>query len=296
MCLAASSAISALPILVWAQAPSMRLDPSKLTYDIAAIHADSPTRMGGATSVQWRDTSYEASHVTVKEMLREAYGVEDVQIQNDPKWMDSQAFTVEAKVDATTAALMKGLNEAELSLGREHMLQALLADRFHLVLRSSIKQLPVYEITYANAVSGLRKASASSQYEDGAKWGDGSPLGPHEVSYEFISGHIKMKGQGASLDQFVARLNQKLSSQLGRTFINDTNLAGNFDFDLSFTVPWRTSFGPMASSSTGGGFDEDSTDLSLFSALKEQLGLTVKSTTGPVHAMWIESVEQPTAN
>jgi uncharacterized protein (TIGR03435 family) len=252
--------------------------------------------MGGSASVQWMGAGYEASHITVKELIREAYGVEDIQIQNDPKWMDSQAFTVEAKVDATTADLMKGLDDAGMKLGRERMLQAMLTERFRLVLTPSIRQLPVYEITYANVVPGLRRANASSQYEDGAKWGDGSPMGPHAVSYQFIAGHIEMKGQGASLDQLVDRLNQKLSSQLGRTFVNDTNLDGNFDFDLSFTVPWRTVFGPMASSPSGGGLEEDSTDFSLFSALKEQLGLKIRSTRGPVRTLWIEHVEEPTEN
>ena len=121
-------------------------------------------------------------------------------------------------------------------------------------------------------------------------------MGPHVVSYEFRGGHIEMKGQGASLNQLVDRLNQKLSTNLGRTFMNGTNLNGNFDFALSFTVPWRTEYGSMDSSLLTAGPPEDSTAFSLFSALKEQLGLKLKSTKGPVRTLWIEHVEQPTDN
>jgi uncharacterized protein (TIGR03435 family) len=191
---------------------------------------------------------------------------------------------------------MKGLDDTGLRLGREHMLQALLIERFGLALTPRVKQLPIYEIAFASEVPGLHRASVGAQYGDGAKWGDGSPMGSHVVSYQFIGGHIEMKGQGASLDQLVDRLNQKLSLQLGRTFVNATNLDGNFDFDLSFTVPWRTVFGPMESSMMAGGPSEESTDFSLFSAFKEQLGLKVKSTKGPVRTLWIERVEQPTEN
>jgi uncharacterized protein (TIGR03435 family) len=295
LCLATSVGVSMVAALACGQSPGSRVDPVLLRFELAAIHADSPSGMGGSASVQWRDGGYEASHVTVKEMVREAYGVEDVQIQNDPKWMDSQAFTVEAKVDGTTADLMKGLDDDGLRVGREHMLQALLSERFGLVVTASVKQLPVYDITYANGVPGMRGAKAS-QYEDGEKWGDGSLMGPHVVSYLFIDGHIEMKGQGASVDQLIDRLNQKLSSQLGRIFVNETKLVGNFDFDLSFTVPWRTVRGPMEGALSAGVLDGESTDFSLFPALKEQLGLRIKSTRGPVRTLWIERVGQPTEN
>jgi uncharacterized protein (TIGR03435 family) len=294
--MAAPFVIYTLTRLAWAQAPAPPVDPTTFTFEVVGIRPDSPNGIGGMTSVQWRDTGYEASHVTVKELVREAYGVEDVQIRNEPKWIDSQPFTVEARTDAATTGLMRGLDDARLRLGREHMLQVLLTDRFRLALTPSVKQLPIYEITLASEVPGLRRAIAGAQYGDGATWGDGTPMGSHVVSYEFRGGHIEMKGQGASLDQLVDRLNQKLSTHLGRTFVNATNLDGNFDFDLSFTVPWRTVYGPMESSLLVGGGSEDSTDFSLFSAFKEQLGLKLKSTKGPVRILWIEHVEQPTEN
>ncbi len=294
--MAASFFLSTLAPLAWSQALSPQVPPAELTFEVVAVHPDEPNGMGRMASVQWRDTGYEASHVTVKELLREAYGVEDVQIQNEPKWLDSQTFTVEARVDAKTTDLMKHLDDAGARLGREHMLQALLTERFRLVLTPRVKQLPIYQIVLASEPRGLHRAMAGAQYADGATWGDGSPMGAHVVSYLFVAGHIEMKGQGASLDQLVDRLNQKLSTQIGRTFINATNLAGNFDFDLSFTVPWKTVYGPMENSTMASDASEDSTDFSLFSAFKQQLGLRVRAMKGPVRTLWIEHVEQPTEN
>jgi hypothetical protein len=88
--MAVSVVMSSLTSLAWSQPSTLRVDPGTLTFEVVAVHPDSPNGVGGMARVQWRDTGYEASHVTVKELVREAYGVEDVQIQNDPKWMNSQ--------------------------------------------------------------------------------------------------------------------------------------------------------------------------------------------------------------
>jgi hypothetical protein len=47
---------------------------------------------------------------------------------------------------------MKGLDDAGLRLGREHMLQALLTERFRLAVTPSIKQLPIYEIAFVSSL------------------------------------------------------------------------------------------------------------------------------------------------
>jgi uncharacterized protein (TIGR03435 family) len=59
---------------------------------------------------------------------------------------------------------MKGLDDTGLRLGREHMLQALLTERFRLALTPSVKQLPIYEIAFASEVPGLHRASVGAQY------------------------------------------------------------------------------------------------------------------------------------
>lgn len=283
------------PALLAAQRAVPWVDLDAFTFDVIAIHPD-PPGTGGMARVLWTNAGYEASHVTAKELLREAYGVEDIQIQNEPRWMDSQSFTVEAGVGESTMKQIEALSGAAQGQARTHMLQALLAERFHLVVTTGVRQLPVYELTYAKEAPGLRKAKAGAESRDDVRQFDNSPLTPHAVYYEFIAGRIRMNGREASLDQLVDRLNQKLSSQLGRTFVNSTKLDGDFDFDLTFTVPWRTAFGPMESSQSAGGFDGDSADFSLFSAMKQQLGLEVKSTRGPVRTVRVEHVEQPTEN
>jgi uncharacterized protein (TIGR03435 family) len=254
--------------------------------------------MGGMVKVMFASSRYEAAHVTLKELIREAYGVEDIQIQNDPKWMDSDTFTVNASVDNATLEALAKLAHEQRKVARQHMLQALLTDRFHLVLKQETKELPIYSLTVAKDGPNLRNADPKGTYENGVHFQNGGVVGPHVVYYEFIAGAIKMKGQGASMDQLVERMNQKLSGQLGRKFVNNTAIAGNYDFDLDFKVPWLTAFGPMANSMplSDDGTASPSSEFSLFSAMQEQLGLKLKSTKGPVQILSIVHVEQPSEN
>lgn len=292
----ATLVVYALAPSTWAQASPPSFDPAVLTFEVVSVHPDSPDGMGGMARVEWRDTGYEASHITVRDLVCQAYGVDNIQIQNEPSWMDSEPFTIEARLDENAIDSMKRLDEAGLRLGREHLLQVVLAERFKLALMPSRKQLPIYELSLASAAPRLRRAMAGAQYTDGERWGDGALMGAHVVSYLFMGGQVQMKGQGASIEQLIERLNQKLSTQLGRTFVNATNLSGDFDFDLSFTVPWRTALGPMESSITAGDVSDNPLGPSLFSAFREQLGLKLTSTKGPVRTLWIEHVDQPTEN
>jgi len=69
-----------------------------------------------------------------------------------------------------------------------------------------------------------------------------------------------------------------------RLVVDRTGLTGHYDFELRWT-----SDGPAASSpsATAG-------NPSLFTAVEEQLGLKLESTTGPVDVVVIDHVERPT--
>lgn len=96
-----------------------------------------------------------------------------------------------------------------------------------------------------------------------------------------------------TLDEFSHHLEQVL----GRPVINQTGIAGMFDFYVEFAIDRGTPglmSRPDASRSAqlgdtpGGG--------SIFTALQDQLGLTLETTVGPDDLIVIDHVERPSGN
>jgi uncharacterized protein (TIGR03435 family) len=75
----------------------------------------------------------------------------------------------------------------------------------------------------------------------------------------------------------------QLTGSVRRNIVDRTGLGGRFDITLQWT-PELT-----AASDVGD-------RVSLFTALEEQLGLTLESSTGPVEVLVIEHIERPIEN
>jgi uncharacterized protein (TIGR03435 family) len=76
------------------------------------------------------------------------------------------------------------------------------------------------------------------------------------------------------------------SHLLGRTVIDKTNLAGEWDARLTFAPP--------GSIPSGAFIDPNLPDI--FVAVREQLGLKLESGNGPVEVLVIDQVEPPSEN
>jgi uncharacterized protein (TIGR03435 family) len=85
----------------------------------------------------------------------------------------------------------------------------------------------------------------------------------------------------------MATLIEYLSEETGRTVIDRTAFTEVFDFRLE-----------VASIVDAGlaNVDTPASGLSIFTALEEQLGLRLRSTTGPVDVLVIDRVERPSPN
>jgi uncharacterized protein (TIGR03435 family) len=91
-------------------------------------------------------------------------------------------------------------------------------------------------------------------------------------------GHWSMRAE--TMDQLARRL----AGELERPVINRTGLEGPFDFDLTFV----SSVAVVA----GGPLDA----ATLIPAARDQLGLRLESSRGPVQVLVIDRVEAPTEN
>jgi uncharacterized protein (TIGR03435 family) len=84
-----------------------------------------------------------------------------------------------------------------------------------------------------------------------------------------------------------------LGSLVGRQVIDRTNLAGTFDATLDFTPELTQAPGGRGSDAPPAARPEAP---SVFTAVQEQLGLTLDSTRAPVDVLVIDRVERPSEN
>jgi uncharacterized protein (TIGR03435 family) len=191
-----------------------------------------------------------------------------------PGWADSDSYDIDAKMDSSVADELKKLKPQDRNLARQRMLQALLADRFKLVVHTETKEFPVYVLTLAKNGPKIREAKAGDTYENGYKLPNGKPSGAGFNSDE----EGKVSAQGVTTENFA----QWLSRQVGRTVIDKAGLTGRYDFALSWTKDEDVSAG------AGGP--------TILDAIQQQLGLKLESGKGPLEIIVVDHAEKPSVN
>ena len=203
-----------------------------------------------------------ATNITVRELIRLAYGVKDYQIGRAPGWIDSERFDIAAK----------SVSGKGNSLGDEELLvRDLLADRFQLTVHREAKEMPVYLLVVAKGGPQL-----TAHNDAGAKTRGGCG---------------RLVGRRVTTDAIATML----SRQLEREVFNRTGLSGEYDVQLNFTPdsgPCR-----VATDSQNGSAATDPSSLpSLYAAVQQQLGLKLEAAKGPVEFLIIDRVERPSEN
>jgi uncharacterized protein (TIGR03435 family) len=144
------------------------------------------------------------------------------------------------------------------------MLAHLIEERFQLKIRHETKELPVYELV-------VDKGSPKLTEHDPADL-DHPPMGGTPEG---------LKGTNVTMNYFAFIL----ARNLDRNVIDKTGLTAHYDLNLTFARELPGGRGPA---------DEDKP--TIFTALKEQLGLKLVPTKGPVDFLVIEHAEKPADN
>jgi uncharacterized protein (TIGR03435 family) len=220
-------------------------------------------------------------HVQVKSLICQAYGVSDYQVSGGPQWVTSDLFDVNAKMDEPTMNMLHTLSQDQVKQVRQNMAQALLADRFKLIVHHETKQLPIYALVVAKGGPKLSESKSNDDYKDGIQVPNGRLGGKGTMRMESDSAGYLITVQGYSMDKFATQLSGQLHSKVQ----NDTGLKADYDFTLRYSPDDA----PEAPSSS-------SPPPSIFTALQEQLGLKLESTKGPVDVIVIDHIEPPSEN
>jgi uncharacterized protein (TIGR03435 family) len=229
--------------------PSAPLDAAKMA---ASIQSGQMPKIGA----QVTDSQASFTYMSLRELIIWAYSLKPYQV-NGPDWLASERFDIIAK-------LPDGAHKEQAP----EMLQALLADRFKLVVHRESKERPVLALVVGKNGPKLKQSAVVPKPLD-----DTAPLGPGEMNMSTAQGPARMTigqnggasidmgekgtmrfrvdpstmtmhldGQGVTMDGFADMLTQFGQMQAGaatadrKQIVDMTNLKGYYDVTLDFSL------------------------------------------------------------
>jgi uncharacterized protein (TIGR03435 family) len=230
-----------------------------------------------------------ATGMTTQGLIREAFGIQDDQIFGQPRWLNSETYDIEAKVEPAEADRLHRLSSDQRLIENRHLLQTLLADRFKFAFHRETRELPMFALVVAKKGSKIDEAKPGDTYPKGIK--DLAGNGHDDV---MRIGRGQLIGQGIAISNVVEMLSQL---GLGLAIVDKTGLTAKYDFTLQWNPDQGTpKFKGADGSMQPAGPLADSFGPSLFTAMEEQLGLKLEKQKGPVDVSVIDHVEKPSEN
>jgi uncharacterized protein (TIGR03435 family) len=242
---------------------------------------------------------FTATNVPLRVLIRNAYGIaEDSRMVDAPGWIGAERFDIVAKASSDAPPLTPGGG----AVGPTNlMLQALLEDRFRLVVHRETRELPLYVLSVAAADRRLGPRLTRTTVDCVAILATlYPPNGPAPPPPPFVPGQPppcgSTGGPGQVLAQgmTIAQLASNLSSRVNRVVVDKTGLSGLFDVNLEWMPDQFQGAGPLGALPGAPPPSPDGAGPSIYTALREQLGLTLDSTKGPADVLVIDRVERPT--
>jgi uncharacterized protein (TIGR03435 family) len=270
-----ASAVLAGRVIAAPQAPAAS---SMATFEVAAIR-QSKTEAGGGgiTSDPGR---FLANGVTLRRLIFSAYNMPMARILEGPEWVNELRFDVTARGD---------LNATPEQL--RQMQQALLRERFNLVVRRAVRDVPAYALVHAQPDKQLgpriRPATLNCNDAQARAAAPEHAPGTQRPSCGVRTTQSSFRGGAVAL----TRLIESLTQNAGRPVLDRTGLTGSFDIEVEWAPPPPTPE-PGAAVTVPDLPDGPS----IFTAVKEQLGLALEADKAPLEVLVIERASLPTDN
>jgi uncharacterized protein (TIGR03435 family) len=192
------------------------------------------------------------------------------QLENLPHWANDTLYTINAKSDEATDEALAKLSDRDAQAEKDHMLQVLLAQRFHLQVHPETRMSDTYEL-----ITTSRTAKLMTPVQG-------------DVAKTISTCSMRVFRQGGEVNSKGCPFNiffQQLEQQLGTDVLDRTGMTGMYAFHMTW---WPAQLREPAPS-------EDRYP-PLKDAVREQLGLELKPTKGPRTFWVVDHVERPAPN
>jgi uncharacterized protein (TIGR03435 family) len=252
-----------------------------LQFEIADVHVSAKTTNVGFRPAAPRNGRYEARNATMLDLIRIAYGFDPDKILEGPNWLELDRFDVIAKIPARATAD-----------DQKAMLQALLEDRFKLVVRKETKPLPTWALTagkqpHLKEADGSGSTGCKPQAPDSGPPAQGTArlmMGNADGTATAISigpgGTIQFQCRNMTMAAFAAGLRGMLGAQLGTNpVLDETGLKGSWNFDVKWSIGLI-------------GLQGDGSQISVADAVEKQLGLKLEQRQTPTPVIVVQSANR----
>lgn len=288
---------NATPTRAQSQSQNTTAIASAFTYDVVSVKPFRPGggRGGGIPSSPETPDGFIAGHVSLRELVQLAFGMRPFQVQGAPSWFDDP-YSVDARMDASKVDALQKLSPHDRILAREHMLQALLADRFKLTFRHETKEVSVFFLVIARNGPRLQEAKPGSGAGFDLPYGTKAPAGMPNLRNTDDDGKRTLTGVEIPISALVEIMTYHSGDD--RPILDKTGLTGNYDFTVRWVSSVDTAPLPpeMSPSDRRAERRRRDADPDMLAAIEKQLGLKLESGRAPVEYIVIDHVERPSEN
>jgi uncharacterized protein (TIGR03435 family) len=230
--------------------------PASSAFEVASVRPSKAT--GGSGSVQFLPGGQRlvVTNVPLSGLVLTAWKLTDRQISASGPF-PFERYDINAETD-------RPVSREQLLL----MLQRLLVDRFHLVLRPEVKEFPVYALLPAENGPRLRTSE------------DAAPPFTFTVAGTADRGHLRLRH--ATLPEFAWALS-RVNTLRDRIVIDKTLISGEYDFDLTFAPDGLEIYDPSTLPPPE----------SIFKVIVKQLGLRLEPQIAAVGCLFIDHATKP---
>lgn len=280
--------------LVVASTAALAQSPADgLRFEVVSIKRNTSNALGSNGSSDRPDGSFTLLNVPMMTLIAGAQfpSIAPIDMIGLPEWAQRDRYDVSAKSPLSRPATPEE---------RAAMHRAMLADRVKLATHVEKRQLQVYDLVLARAdrrlgpgikpseVDCVAKAAADRAAADAAA-AAGTPLQRPPTDFNAppaVCGPVRV-GDGLEGDLTMEFLGRMLRQTVGRPVVDKTGLKGSYRIKIQYDRALQR--GPDTAPAPD-------TLSSVFSALPDQLGLKLESSTADREVLVIDRVERPTEN
>jgi uncharacterized protein (TIGR03435 family) len=247
-------------------------------FEVVSIKANTALNQPGMV-MSPRNGQFRIVNLPLRSIVIYVFDLRETELSTIPDWTRTARFDITATYPAS------GPRSAD---DARRMLRSALEDRFQLRVHRESRDVPIYRLVKARS-DGRLGPKLSRSAVDCEQWtADKKPpfIGTPPIGPKGARPACLLVAQRAFIvagTKPITELAVALESIVNRQVVDATELPGNFDLTLEWT--------PDLDAATA--IDDR---LSVFTALKEQLGLKLEPAHGTVDVLIVDNIARPTDN
>jgi uncharacterized protein (TIGR03435 family) len=236
----------------------------KMVFDVVSIKPSQGKGFADPIETKFGSIEVSLKNINLRFLIQYAFELKSFQIVGGPKWIVEDHYDIVAKSETA-------MSSQELHL----KLQSLLADRFNLTVHREGKDLPIYALS-VDKVGAKFQSSKKDQFSISVR--------------SNTNGQRRLIGEKSSM----LALSDYLSTLVDRPVLDHTGITGDFDFTFEWDAHNSPSGGiQIASPQISRDTSTAPEGPSIFTAIREQLGLKLDATRGTVDVLIVDGADRP---